>query len=111
METFAESRDNNLFLIIKAADIIYFTVLFICYSIRLFYWLIDTKTYKNGLHVSIPFITTREDNETCARTTNKLTTNDRCNMFCFLGVLIELIRVIDLNAWGDIIPFKGTSND
>ena len=106
-DTFAESLTNNVFLVAKTTYMFVFVSLFLAYLVRVLYWFIDTKTWKYGAKLSIPLITTREDNINCARHSSRLTTNDFCNCLCCFGVLVEIFRSIDLNAWSDIIPFPG----
>ena len=135
--TFADTAQchSSVFVAIKYTDIVFFTALFLAYSLRVMYWFIDTQhsanvtatatatatpslTHAAPAHacsdstphastLTIPFITSVEENAQCVRKSSVFTTNDYCNFFCFVGVAIELLRVVDLNAWDDLIPFTG----
>ena len=120
--TFADSVQSSVFVAIKYTDIVFFTALFLAYSLRVVYWFIDTQHSANvtpslthscsdstphASTLTIPFITSVEENAQCVRKSSVFTTNDYCNFFCFVGVAIELLRVVDLNAWDDLIPFTG----
>ena len=98
-DTFAESSPGYAY---KVAQLTYAAVYFpllIVFANRVLYVLVDLKCipFRLPLHKETPEFT---------RKSRIINVHDQCNIFSLCGVVLQLIRLVDLHSWKDILSFE-----